>query len=155
MGNYLVVWGLLGLRYPQHTWKYFVPLNTFWPASTWGRGILSRTSLCGWWLNSSGAPVGSSLALGLDSPSVKRAIHELSADQKVSSFMFFSRSNSLWLKFPKIRSPCVTNSSLFWLVQHNCSVNVVLKTPELSPFMRHSHERTFPWTVLSNRILGS
>lgn len=97
--------------------------------STWGRGILTRTCPCGWWLNSRAAPVGSSSAVGSDSPPIQRAIHELSAAQRIRSFMFLAEATHPSLSSQR-SGPLVLLTHLYSHdAQHHGSVNIVFKTP--------------------------
>lgn len=79
--------GHLAWHYQKHSWKYFLPLNTFHLVQHLGCRILGRKCPCSRWLNSSGIPVVTSMALGLNFPSIKRAIYEFCCP-KVRLFMF-------------------------------------------------------------------
>lgn len=138
LGGYLAVWGSVDLHYPQPSWKYFVPSNTFCLAKHLGQQNLYK--YVSTWLvaefqwDSCGQFSGARFGFF----SHEKNLYEL-CWPKGQCVPVFSRSSSLWLQFLKSRSPRVGRLSTFWLAQNGC-MNIAPKTPELDPFIRCAHE---------------
>lgn len=64
-----------------------------------------------------------------------------SFDQRVSLFLFLAEAAHSGLKSQRSGPIVLVTYLIFWQTQHNCYMNIVLKTSELDPFISCSHEK--------------